>query len=305
MHLLLHTTEQPEQWVAALQKELPQARIHRASDAPQCDYALVWQPPAGLFGGQPALKAVFSLGAGVDSLLTSDELPEAVPVVRVEDSGMASQMAEYALYAVLDAFREFRCYARQQRSHQWSARPPRERADFAVGVLGLGVLGSYTAQAIGALGFPVYGWSRTPRRVTGVTCLHGSSGLAEVLASARVLVVLLPLTVQTRGLLDARRLARLPHGAVLVNLARGALVAEADLLRALNEGRLAHAFLDVFSTEPLPPGHPFWDHPGITVTPHVAAQTTVAPAARQIAEKIAKLERGEPVTGVVDRRRGY
>ncbi|TVR66139.1 MAG: glyoxylate/hydroxypyruvate reductase A [Spirochaetaceae bacterium] len=305
LHLILNTPEDRDRWARALQRELPAVRIHADDREQPCDYALLWQPPEDVISHAHSLKAIIALGAGVDSILKLPGLPEGVPLVRIEDSGMAAEMAEYGVYAVLQEFRQFRWYEAEQRKRRWSPRPRQSHESCPVGVLGLGVLGERTAGLIASLGFPVYGWSRTPREIAGVRCRSGEEGLVEVLSESRVLIVLLPLTAETRGLLDAKRLELLPRGATLVNLARGPLVRENDLLQALDSGHVGHAFLDVFETEPLPVEHPLWTHRNVTVTPHIAAQATVESMAEQVAAKIRSLEAGNPVTGVVDRARGY
>jgi len=215
------------------------------------------------------------------------------------------QMAEYVCHALIRHFREFDGYEADARAGRWSYRKPRERADWPVGIMGLGVLGERVARAVGAFEFPVHGWSRTPKRIEGVVCHHGADGLDGFLAQCRVLVNLLPLTPETENLLDRHTLGRLQPGAVLINVARGGHVVDEDLLALLDSGHLAGATLDVFRTEPLPADHPFWHHPRITVTPHTAARTLRAESIAQIAHKIAALERGDPIAGVVDPARGY
>jgi glyoxylate/hydroxypyruvate reductase A len=228
-----------------------------------------------------------------------------VPLIRLEDAGMAEQMAEYAAYATLRAFREFAYYAAEQRAGRWSPRERRDKAAFGVGVLGLGVLGTRVAAALRDLGFPVSGWSRSAKSVAGVRAFSGAHGLAAMLPDCRMLIVLLPLTPATTGLIDRRTLGMLPGGAMLVNLARGALLVETDLLEMLDRGHLAGAMLDVFAKEPLPRDHPFWHHPKIEITPHVSGLTQIEPSVAQIAGKIRALERGLAVTGIVDRERRY
>jgi len=206
---------------------------------------------------------------------------------------------------VLRAFREFPAYAVDQRAARWAPRPRRDKATFEVAVLGMGVLGTRVASALRALGFPVLGWSRSGRAVDGVTVMAGAAGLRALLSQSRVAIVLLPHTPETEGLLDRATLSLLPPGAWLVNLARGALVVEEDLLALLDEGRLGGAMLDVFAREPLPAGHPFWHHPKVEITPHVSGLTQIEPSVAQIAGKIRALECGVPVSGVVDRARRY
>jgi len=295
-----------DEWAAAIAAALPEARLHVWPDAPQaCDFALVWRPPAELFAHVDVRRAVVNLGAGVDALLRLPTLRADLPVVRVEDAGMAEQMEEYATYAALHAYREFDRYAQAQRVARWAPRPRIPKSSFGVGVLGLGTLGGAVARALVGLGFPVHGWSRTPRVVDGVASHTGPPGLAPMLAQSRVLIVMLPSTPATRGFLDRSTMRALPRGAVVVNVARGDLVVDADLIALLDEGHLGGAMLDVFRDEPLPPDHPFWHHPGIVLTPHVSAVTLVGPTVAQVAAKVRALARGETVGGVVDRARGY
>jgi glyoxylate/hydroxypyruvate reductase A len=305
--ILLQTPrDRSEQWQRALRAALPDAEIAvwpAAMEEP--DYALVWKPPAEIFARTRPKRAIFNLGAGVEALLSVPGLPDDVPVIRLENAGMASQMAEYVTLAVLSAFREAREYAAQQRAGLWQPRPPLPKRDFGVGLLGFGVLGQAVARFLEIFEFPLSGWSATRKVFPGVTTFAGPRELAPFLASAHVLVCLLPSTPETRGLLDRTNLSRLPPGAHLVNVARGNIVVEPDLVALLDEGHLSGATLDVFHEEPLPAGHPFWHHPKVTLTPHTSAITVVDDSIAQIAAKIARLECGETVTGVVDRVRGY
>ncbi len=295
-----------DEWRAALVAALPEADVALWPDAPTAvDYALVWRPPLELFERVRSAKAIFNLGAGVDALLAVPTLPPGVPVIRLEDAGMAEQMAEYVTLAVLAAYRDLRAYERDQRERRWRPRPRRPKRHFGVGIMGVGVLGRALAAALAPFGFPLAGWSREAKSLAGVACFAGREELTAFLARAQVLVCALPSTSETRGLLCRATLARLPRGAHVVNIARGELVVDDDLLALLDEGQLSGATLDVFREEPLPPGHPFWHHRAITMTPHVSAVTLVADSIAQVATKIRALERGEKVTGVVDRDRGY
>ncbi len=250
-------------------------------------------------------RAIFNLGAGVDALLAIDTLPADVPVVRLEDAGMAAQMAEYAVLAVLREFRDADHYVRAQRAGHWSPLDRRDKAAFGVGILGAGVLAQAVVRALSPFDFPLATWSRSAHAIPGAESYAGRSALSAFLARSRMAIALLPSTEATRGLLDAAAFAALPAGAHVVNLGRGDLIVEADLVAALDRGHLGHATLDVFRDEPLPPSHPFWHHSGITITPHVSAVTLVAEAAAQVAAKLRALERGMQVTGVVDRSKGY
>lgn len=304
--LLQSPRDEHDAWRAALAAALPDATIVMWPDTlPEPDYALVFKPPAELFARTRPTRAIFNLGAGVDALLGVSTLPEGTPVIRLEDAGMAAPMAEYVTLAVLGAYRESREYAAQQREGRWQPRPRLPKPQFGVGILGFGVLGQAVAAALAPLAFPIRGWSAARKEVPGVESFAGLSELRPFLASSCVLVCLLPSTRETRNLLDKASLSHLPRGAHLVNVARGDIVVDGDLVALLDEGHLAGATLDVFRDEPLPSTHPFWHHPKITLTPHTSAVTVIEDSVAQIAAKIRRLERGEPVTGVVDRSRGY
>ena len=295
----------PEPWIAGLRAALPAADVAVwEPGAPAADYAVVWAPPQAFLDEQPGLRAVFNIGAGVDALLKL-RLPPTARVVRLDDAGMSVQMAEYVCHAVIRHYREFDGYEADVRQGRWSYRKPRSRADFAVGVMGLGVLGSRVAQALRVFEFPVNGWSRSPKALDGVRGFSGREGFNDFLAASRVLVNLLPLTPDTQDILNRGTLSRLQPGGYIVNVARGAHLVDEDLLALLDEGHLAGATLDVFRTEPLPAGHPFWTHPGMTVTPHTSARTLRDESIAQIAGKIRALEQGEPIAGIVDPVRGY
>lgn len=306
MHVTFCCTDtKAEPWLAGLRAALPGATVSAwTPGAPPADYAVVWAPPQRFLDEQPRLRALFNIGAGVDALLRL-RLPPGLRVVRLDDAGMAVQMAEYVCHAVIRHFRALDAYDAAQREARWAFRKPQRRADFTVGLLGMGVLGTRVAQALQVFEFPVIGYSRSPKAVPGVTSFHGEAGLAPFLARSRVLVNLLPLTPQTHGILNRHTLGRLPSGAYVINVARGAHLVEEDLLALLDSGHLSGATLDVFATEPLPADHPFWHHPRITVTPHTAARTLREESIAQIAGKIQALERGEPIRGVVDPARGY
>ena len=303
------TDNRPEPWIEGLRAALPEAVSIDAwaPGAAPADYALVWTPPQDFIDAQPRLRGLFNIGAGVDALLQL-ALPPALRVVRLDDAGMSVQMAEYVCHALIRHFREFDVYEAAARDGRWVYRKPLARADFPVGILGLGVLGERVAKAVVQFEFPVNGWSRTPKAIGGVRSFAGEGELDAFLGASRVLVNLLPLTDATRGLLRRETLGQLNGGCpggYLINVARGAHLVEGDLVPLLDSGKLDGATLDVFETEPLPPDHPFWRHPKITVTPHASARTLRDESIAQIAGKIRALERGDPVAGVVDGQRGY
>lgn len=312
-------TGDADAWRTSLARVLPQAeiRVWHPGDTAYADYAIVWRPPRELFAPREGLKAVFNLGAGVDAILRFEReapgtLSPDVPLIRLEDTGMAAQMNEYAAYAVLRYLRRFDEYELMQRSGEarWHVLDPHPHETFVVAVLGLGVLGTQVARTLASFGLPVRGYSRSVKALEGIetfaeNAASGGAALDACLDGAMAVVNLLPSTPETEGILNRRAFARLARGAYLVNLARGAHVVEGDLLDAMHEGQIAAATLDVFSEEPLPAGHRFWREPRVTITPHIAAQTLREPAVRQIAVKIAALSRGEVVGGIVDVARGY
>jgi len=294
-------------WLAGLRAALPQAefRLWLSGDDAPADYALAWSPPPEMLAGRTDLKAIFNLGAGVDKLLQQKTLPANVPILRLEDAGMAVQMAEYATYAVLRYFRRFDTYEQQAQQREWRFLPANGKHDFTVGVMGLGAIGCRVAQSLRHFGFPVRGWSRNRKTLAGIHCFSGPDSLNDFLQDLRVLICVLPLTPETENLLDAKVFDNLAYGAYLVNIARGKHLVEADLLAALDAGQIAGAMLDVFREEPLLPDHPFWTHPRITITPHMAGETLRDDTIRQVVEKLRALERGEPVSGIVNRTTGY
>jgi glyoxylate/hydroxypyruvate reductase A len=294
-----------EPWLAGLRAAFPQAEIAVwQPGAPPAHYAVVWAPPQQFFDEQTQLQAVFNIGAGVDALLKLRLPPQAV-VVRLEDAGMAVQMAEYVCQAVTRHFRDLNAYADDARVGHWTYYTPRQRSDFPVGVMGLGVLGERVAQALQHFEFPVNGWSRSPKPLPGVRGFAGTAQLGEFLASSRVLVNLLPLTPDTVNILNSDTLSQLQPGAYVINVARGAHLVDADLLALIQSGHLSGALLDVFRTEPLPADHPFWREPRITITPHTSARTLVEDSMAQISQKMLAMQRGETVSGIVDVARGY
>ena len=299
------TDTKAEPWLQGLRAALPQAHVTAwEPGAPPADYAVVWAPPQQFLDEQTQLKALFNIGAGVDALLKL-RLPPQTLVVRLDDAGMSVQMAEYVCHAVIRHFREFDGYDADQADGSWSYRRPRSRAEFPVGIMGLGVLGQRVAQALRTFEFPVNGWSRSPRQVEGVQCFAGDAGLQDFLAASRGLVCLLPLTPDTQNILNHSNLSRLQPGGYVINVARGAHLVDADLLALVDSGYLAGATLDVFRTEPLPAEHAFWRHPKITVTPHTSARTLRDESITQIVGKLVALERGECIAGTVDATRGY
>lgn len=295
MRILFHDlTVEPEPWLAYLRQAFPRAEIALwQPGAEPADYALVWAPPQQLLDEQPQLKALFNIAAGVDALLQL-RLPQGVPVFRLDDAGMAVQMAEYVCQAVIRHFRELDAVESDARAGRWQQRRPRARSATPVGVLGLGVLGQRVLRALQTFEFPLRGWSRTPKAIAGVDTYAGAAQLDDFLAASQVLVNLLPLTPETENLLNRDTLGRLMPGGYLINVARGRHLVEGDLLALLDSGHLSGATLDVFREEPLPAAHPFWRHPRITITPHTSARTLRQESLAQITAKIQALEAGAP-----------
>ena len=309
MKIIFYSPEKNSRpWLDELRAVLPDADVW--AWAPVCaerqaDYAVLWAPPPELFASQSRLKAIFNIGAGVDGVMKLPNLPDNVPIVRLNDAGMAVQMAEYVCHALFRHTRRFDVYEVHAKNREWKREPPIERAAFPVGVMGLGDIGARVAQAVAAFEYPVFGWSRTLKSLPGITTFAGKEGIDEFLRCVRVLVCVLPLTPGTEGILNAATLSALKPNGYLINVARGKHLVDGDLLTALDKGHLAGATLDVFRDEPLADGHAFWAHPKITVTPHISAITLRAESVLQIAQKMLAMERGERVDGVLETARGY
>lgn len=279
--------------------------LDNLGDKASIEVVLAWKPPAGLIASFPNVKLIVSLGMGVDHLLADDRLPEGVPIVRIMDDGLVGQMSEYALYWALRHHRDIEKYAASQRAKIWKVEDFVDTLHRRIGILGLGTIGQDTAKKFAALGFPTAGWSRTKKSLPGIETFHGPDGLARVLAQSDILVNVLPLTRDTRGLLDAKFFAALPKGAYLINMARGGHVVDEALLAALDSGHLSGAALDVFNQEPLPPEHPYWAHPKVQVTPHIAGATNPRTASPGVIENIRNIRAGKPLINTVDPKSGY
>jgi glyoxylate/hydroxypyruvate reductase A len=267
-------------------------------------YLVAWEVPPGLLDGLTNLRVLFSVGAGVDQLDLA-ALPESVAVVRMIEPGITEGMVEYATMSVLALHRNLIDYSRQQERCDWRPLPLVPAAHRRVGVMGLGVLGSAVLDRLGMFGFERLGWSRSPKSLPGVTCHAGPDALQDFLRQCDILVCLLPLTPQTRGILDARLFAALPRGAAIVNVARGPNLDGEALIAALDSGHVSAAILDVTDPEPLPTDHPFWRHPRILLTPHVASMTQPETGALAVIDNVRRCMRGERLSGRVDRRQGY
>ena len=300
--------DDPVAWSAALRQRMPELDVRvwpetgRAEDVVA---ALVWRHPDGALNAFPNLKLVINLGAGVDPIFADPHLPRTIPIVRLVDPELTRGMTEYVTLHVLALHRRMPELAAAQRAARWHYIHPPDTRLARVGLMGLGNLGGHAAEMLARFGFRVSGWSRRPKALAGVDCFHGSDQLARFLGDLDILVCLLPLTRATENLIDAALLARLPDGAAFINAGRGRTVVDADLLAALDGGRLRHAVLDVFRDEPLPNDHPYWRHPRVTITPHNATAGHPESAAPQIVDNIRRVLAGQAPFNVVDRESGY
>ena len=303
----------PKSWNQRFRAAAPQHDIRlwpeRVGDPADISYACVWRPPHGMLGSFRKLKAVFTLGAGVDDVLTDPQLPQ-VPIVRIVDPDLTMRMTEYVVLHVLKYHRQQRLYETQQRERLWRDHDQPAASDVGVGVLGLGVLGSNAAIVLQRIGFRVAGWSRTPKTIPGIETYHGHVGLENFLRRTEILVCLLPATASTKGLLNLPLLRRLKldgalGGGYLINAGRGALQVDADIIAALDEGTLKGATLDVFPSEPLAVASPLWLHPKVTITPHNAAWSSPRAIVANILRQIDRCELGIALDNVVDRKVGY
>ena len=299
--LFASLTEKAEIWVPLLRQALPHDEIVPQPDK-SVDIALVATPPEGTFQKLGRPKLVQSLWMGVEKLLADPTLPRGVPLARLIDPGMVAAMSETVLGHVLDWHRHLYLYRTQQRSRLWRRVEQRMASDRTVGLLGLGELGSDAARKLLALGFNVAGWTRRPKQLPGV---QSFTDLSAMLRWTDALVCLLPFTPQTAGVLNARTFAMMRRGGCVINVARGGHLVVPDLLGALDNGWLAHAYLDVFETEPLPGTDPLWNHPGVTITPHSAALTEPRTAVAKIVENVERVRRGETPAHLVDVQAGY
>ncbi|MDX2103968.1 MAG: glyoxylate/hydroxypyruvate reductase A [Alphaproteobacteria bacterium] len=298
----------PAGWLAAIARLAPEIEVRTLDtlgDPAEIDVAISWRLPSGTFKHLTGLKLMQCSGAGVDQLLADPELPPDLPLARMVDPLQADEMVAFALWAVVEQHRDLARYRAAIQQQEWLFQPQTSMRSRRVGVLGLGAMGGKLAARLAALGFATAGWARTARTIPGVTVHHGAEGLAALLADSHILVNLLPLTRETRGLLNLSLFRQLPKGARVINLGRGPHLVEEDLLTALAEGHLASALLDVFTTEPLPEGHPFWSHPQITITPHIASLADPNHAAEQVVENIRRVRAGLPALNLVDRQLGY
>jgi glyoxylate/hydroxypyruvate reductase len=302
------SADEQVRWLGLLQTALPNERFVTVRDAAsdhQIDVAIVANPAPAALQNLPNLRFIQSLWAGVETLLNDETVPKEIPLARMVDPVMNTAMAETALWAVLSLHRNYFECAAQQAQRRWQSVPQPRADEVKVAVLGLGQMGRAVATRLVQNGYRVGAWSLNAATLEGVQTAHGDSAFGQVLAAADIVVNLLPLTAATRGILNAQAFAQMGNGASLINLARGAHVVDADLLAALNRGHLKRAVLDVFHTDPLPSGHPFWTHPQVTVLPHVAAQTDPRSAMQVVARNVISHRAGDQIQHVVNRHAGY
>ncbi|ESA33053.1 dehydrogenase [Leptolyngbya sp. Heron Island J] len=304
---LICPTKDPTPWVTAIKATNPDIDLRvwpEDGDKTDITFALVWAQPQGIFAQYPNLQVIASMGAGVDNLLQDASIPTQATLVRMVDPRLVSQMGDYVLAATLNHMRQFPTYAQQQQQHQWQPLQPRNIDEVTVGVMGLGQIGSAVAARLVQTGFQVVGWSRRAKSTTNVQVFSGQQ-LTDFLAASEILICLLPLTSETQNILNSDTLGQLPPGAYLINVARGNHLVEEDLLSLLNNNHLSGACLDVFRQEPLPQEHPFWAHPKVTITPHIASLTDPVSVAPQIVENYRRMQAGQPLLNQVNRQRGY
>ncbi len=308
--VIVYASNKAQTWRDALAAQLRDAQVDLwQPGAPPADYAIGWSPSPQFFVEQPRLRAFLTVGAGVEHVLKNPNLPENLPIIRVEDAGMGDQMIDYCRYEVLRWMQHREQYAAQQAAGNWQPLSAALRDEWPIGIFGLGVLGRHVAAAFAGDGFPVNAFSRSNTATEpGVRLFSealGADQFEAFMQATRVLLILAPLTAETQNKFDRKALQMLPRGAYVINVARGGLIVDDALLELLDSGHLNGAALDVFHQEPLPREHRFWSHPKVSITPHTAAVTPIGTASQQMAEKIRQMENNQPITGMVERRRGY
>jgi len=301
----------PRLWTRGFEACAPGVQVTDTLPAadPAVRYAVVWKPKTSDMAKMPNLEVIFSSGAGVDHIFSNPDLPE-IPIVRIVAGDLTNRMSEYVVWQVLDHMRQGRIYREMQARSEWRELNQPAASAITVGIMGLGVLGQDAAFKLNTLGFNLAGWSRNPKEIEGVTCHHGQSGLDAFLAQSDIAVVLLPHTAETEGIIDHALIQRMKRntplgGPVLINAGRGKLQVEADILRALDEGLLMAASLDVFETEPLPKESPLWKHARVFVTPHAAANSDPDSLIPLMVQQMLDFEAGQPLSNLVDRKTGY
>lgn len=306
--VIIRNDHKTEAWKNALLKEDPELEIFgydEPHDPNKIDMAMVWKPPQGALANYPALKCIASFGAGVDFLFEDEQLPPGVPITRVVDPVLASDMSEFVIGVILAHLKNLLIFKEDQRNSKWVPREYRRISEVTVGIMGLGELGSILAEDLCKFGFQVRGWARSHKELKGVNCFSGQEGLDGFLSGSEILVCLLPLTPLTHGILNKDLLFKLPKGGYMINVARGGHLVEEELLHVLDAGHLSGAFLDVFANEPLSASHPFWDHPKIDMSPHIASVSDVKSVVPQLLENYRRVQDGRPLLNLVSKSRGY
>ncbi len=307
--LLICPTKDPTPWVNTIHELDDAIDVHvwPAPHKPEdVTFAVLWNHPQGILAEYPNLKGIASMGAGIDHILNDPGIPHDLPVARIVDPGLVQSMSEYVLTAVLQHFRDFPAYQNNQQNRTWDTLPPKDINKCSVGILGLGKLGYDAAKKLHSVGFNVSGWSRQRKEYPELAASYaGWDELPDFLRKTNVLICLLPLTTETKGILNAQLFAQLPDQAYLINVARGAHLVEEDLLSAIKTGKLSGACLDVFVEEPLPDTHPFWDCSEITITPHIASITNPVTASRQVVENYHRAVNNQQLLNSVDLERQY
>lgn len=298
------TLSKQSTWQEALRIYLPQIQLLDLQQSQNADVAFVWNPPKGLLATKPSLKAIISMGQGVDHLLVDNTLPR-IPIIRLVDKDMSNAMSHWVILVMLDYLRQGARYRKMQESKQFLQLPQRSIDTVRVGVYGVGAIGSVVASRIAALGFEVYGWSTSKKQTNDFYSLAGKDGLTQILKKVDIHINLLPLTSHTKGLFNTAQFSKMKQGSYFINAGRGQSVIEKDLLNAIDSQHLDGAALDVFKKEPLPSSHRFWSHPKIAVWPHVSAQTNIKTAASQVAQTISNVMQNMPLANQVNRERQY
>ncbi len=308
--LASESTAAARKWLAVIEQHFPDLNAHvfdpqELAGSRDVRAAIVWRPPAELFTHYRSLDLIFNMGAGVDAILRQPDIPADTRIIRLEDAGLANPMTEYVVHYLSGITRKFAAYEQNRAERLWQSAQQTPIQNPVIGVMGLGVIGSRIAQVLQGLDYPVQGWSRSPKNLPGIQSFHGEGQFAAFLATSSVLINVLPLTGQTRDILNRDSLGHLPRGAVLMNIGRGEHLVEEDLITLLDNGHLSRAVLDVAREEPLPAEHPFWTHPAITLTPHISGPTNHVMAIRQIHDKLQDALKGKAISGEVARDTGY
>ncbi|SFN42582.1 2-hydroxyacid dehydrogenase [Salegentibacter flavus] len=306
--LIVSPGKDPKPWVKALQNQHPGLNIYvypEEHDKKEVDFVLAWKHPRGLFKNYPNLKVIASMGAGVDHITSDSELPENIQITKVVDNMLEEDMGNFVLSLILNYQRNLLIYQKQQAEKTWNPVTYKRNKDVNVGVLGLGHLGQTTAKTLAKNGFKVHGFSKTPKNIENIESFSGEDEMEAFLEKSEILVNLLPLTPETKNILNKGLFEKLPEGAYVINVARGEHLVELDLIEMLDKDHLSGAAMDVFRQEPLPEDHPFWEHPKVFITPHIASVTHPNYVVPQIVENYERMKEDEPLKNVVEREKGY